>query len=478
MDDKALDSKPFVNVYGEQEAPYVIVGAGLSWVELLKLTDGLNKLQAYIAIKHSLMIEWGKKYKVSLAPLKSAIYADSLDDLTPFAQPVSNIVDYPDLDFVAPDIDALRCAESSKRYHANREAVKRQKEAARKKLQNEQLRKTYAAALKTYETELAAFKAGEQTKRPNITELCRRYSEVSSVKLHRWKLTELIKEADIGYESPKKFQITETQLQIVEAALSAGKTYAEIAEKLHLDKHGLNHYMRKWRNVPLRQPRKKRFTVSQLELFHREIHEEGLNAPQVMEKYQCDISLTQFKRLMKAYEFNLAADSHVYDRSDIDNVLSGENPLLYIEHPSNVIYNSQLIVLNGKSVVASLRVFAMWQVVGRNVHKVKGFDVPLADDELYAVGMCTAASAHLGRGHHRVSWPQTKHWERGEYRILIAAATDSLFPKMLQQQPDRSLPLHELKHFLDEFEEAGRKAGLFAKSFKCTGKANVLDRIR
>lgn len=474
--DNHVDRAPFVNVYGQKEAPYVIVAAGLSWVELLKLADEKNKLQAYLAIKHSLMIEKGKRYKVSLAPLKSAVYADSLQDVTPFAQPVANVVDFPDLDFVKPDIDALRCAESNARYHANKNVIAKNKEKLRKKRKAEQLKETYAAALKAYEVELIAHKAGKQKKRPNITKLCERYSEVSNVKLHRWKLTELIKDADIGYEHPKTFSISSQQLTVVKAALDAGKTYAEIAEKLHLDKHGLNYYMRKREGFPLRQPRKKRFTVKQLELFHRDMHEEGLNFPQVMKKHQVDISVAQFKRLIKAYEFNLEADSHIYSKSEIDNVMSGENPLLYIDNPSNMLHNSQLVVVNGKSVFASLRVFAMWKVVGRNVHKVKGFDVPLADDELYAVAACTAATAHFGAGNHKISWPEARNWRPGEYRILATAATDSVFPKV-NQQHNRSLPLTELKHFLAEFEAAGKKAGLFAGSFKCTPKRNVLDKV-
>ena len=474
VDEKSLDHQPFVNVYGKQQAPYVIVDSGLSWVSLLKLAEGLDKMQAYLTIKHSLVIEWGKKYQVPLSPLKSAIYASRLDDLTPFAHPVANVIDFPDLEFVRPDIDELRAAESLKRYRKNKDAIREDKERARKRHKDKTLDRLYSAALKTYKAEFALYKAGEG-KRPNITELCQRYSEIDSVKLHRWKLTKLVKEADIGYDGPKRFAITEPQLKIVKAALDAGKTYAEIAEKLRLDKDGLNYYMRTREGEPLRQPRKKRFTVKQLELFYRDMHEEGLNFPQVMEKHEIDISVTQFKRLVKAYEFNLSADSHVYSKSDIDNVISGENPLLYIENPSNMVHGSQLIVLNGKSAIASLRIFAMWQIVGRNVYKVKGFDVPLADDELYAVAMCTAAPAHFGRGNHRVSWPQTKYWKPGEYRVLATAATDSLFPKVSQH--NRSLPLSELKHFLAEFEEVGRKSGLFARSFKCTAKTNVLDKV-
>lgn len=475
-EDKCLDDQPFVNVYGENQAPYLVVMAGISWRELASLASGLNKLQAYLTIKHNLMVERGKRYKVSLAPLKSAVYAEDVESVTPFAQAVANIVDFPDLELIPPDIDALRQAESLKRYHKSKREAREKKVKEQKQFEAERLRKTYAAALKAYSSEFAAYKAGESKIRPNITDMCRRYSEMSAVKLHRWKLTELIKEANIGYEAPKKFNITPKQFTIAKAALHSGKTYAEVAAKLHLDKHGLNYYMRKRGAVPHRQPRKKRFMVTQLELFYKDMYEEGLTAPQVMDKYALDISRAQFLRFVKAYEFNVAANDHIYERHDIDSVLTGENPLLYIQNPSNVVHNSQLVILNGKFVIATLRVFAMWQVVGRNVHKVKGFDVPLADSELYAVGMCSSAPAHFGPGKHRIAWPEAKGWTSGEYRVLSSLATDSLLPKVAQQH-SRSLPLAELKHFLSEFERAGRKAGLFAKSFKCTPRINVLDKV-
>ena len=476
-EDKSLDDQPFINVYGETEAPYLVVMAGLSWKELVGLVGGLNKSQAYLTIKHNLMVEKGKRYKVSLAPLKSAVYAESAESVTPFAQAVANIIDYPNLELVPPDIDGLRQAESLKRYHKNKEKSKKREAEKQKQFEAERLKKTYEAALKAYRLEFAAYKAGESQVRPNITDMCRRYSEMSAVKLHRWKLTELIKAADIGYEAPEKFKITSKQLTIAKAALNSGKTYAEVAAKLHLDQHGLNYYMRRRGIVPLRQPRKKRFKVTQLELFYKDMYEEGLTAPQVMDKYALDISRAQFLRFMKAYEFNIAANDHIYERHDIDNVLTGENPLLYIQNPSNVVHNSQLVVLNGKFVVAALRVFAMWQIVGRNVHKVKGFDVPLADDELYAVAMCSSAATHFGPGKHRIAWPVAKRWERGEYRIISSLATDSLLPKVAQQHA-RSLPLPELKHFLLEFERAGKRAGLFAKSFTCTPMVNVLDKVK